>query len=196
MYRPITEDSLFRQVYRKGKRVATHHVVVYALRDWDNKRLRRGDPLRRPFNRVGLTVTKKQGNAVTRSRIRRILRAGYRAVEAEAGSGWLIVLSAREGAADAKSTDIARDLAYAFKKLSLAGTPRASDADKLPRTCVDTAAAGCLSGGAVAQSEKPPQVGGENTAAGDPSDACAQTQKEKIESAEQNTTTEAPQEGV
>ena len=123
------------------------------------------------------------------------MRAGYRAVEAEAGSGWLIVLSAREGAADAKSTDIARDLAYAFKSCH-PGTPRASDADKLPRTCVDTAAADCLSGGAVAQSEKPPQAGSENTAAGDPSDACAQTQKEKIESAEQNTTTEAPQEGV
>lgn len=187
MYRPITEDTLFRHVYRKGKRAATHLVVVYALRDWDNKRLRRGDPLRRPFNRVGLTVTKKQGNAVARSRIRRILRTGYRAAEAEAGSGWLIVLSAREGAADAKSTDIARDLAYAFKKLSLAGTPRTSEAKETPRTHGDLSE----------PSEKTPQTCRDTAAAADlPGNASAPPAKEKIVTAEHDKITEAPQMSV
>ena len=52
-----------------------------------------------------------------RSRVKRILRAGYRAVEPELKTGFLIVISPREGILSAKSTDIERELSRGFSKL-------------------------------------------------------------------------------
>ena len=62
--------------------------------------------------------TPKNG-AVERNRAKRILRAGYRAVEPELKTGWLIVLSPREGIREAKSTDIARELRKGFSRLGI-----------------------------------------------------------------------------
>lgn len=83
--------------------------------------LAKAHPEKKRVNRIGLTVTKKIGGAVVRSRVKRILRAGYRALikTAEIKTGHLIVIVARPAAVDAKSTDIEKDLAYAFEKLGL-----------------------------------------------------------------------------
>ena len=60
-----------------------------------------------------------------RNRVKRILRAGYRAVEPELAVGWLVVLSPREGIAGAKSTDVERELRRGFAKLGLLRQERA-----------------------------------------------------------------------
>ena len=97
------------------------HIVVYVLTDYHASRLARENPLGKRVNRVGLTVSKRLGGAVVRSRVRRILRAAYRQLEAEQNikKGKLIVIAAKEAACSAKSTDIYKDLLYAAKKLSL-----------------------------------------------------------------------------
>ena len=120
-YRAIGENHLYGKAYAKGKKCVAARVVVYVLRDYRAEALRRADPLKRPINRIGLTVTKKLGGAVVRSRVKRILRAGFRAVDTEnsIAKGNLIVIVARSGAVSAKSTDIARDLKYAFRKLGM-----------------------------------------------------------------------------
>ena len=89
--------------------------------DYHASRLARENPLGKRVNRVGLTVSKRLGGAVVRSRVRRILRAAYRQLEAEQNikKGKLIVIAAKEAACSAKSTDIYKDLLYAAKKLSL-----------------------------------------------------------------------------
>lgn len=63
-----------------------------------------------PVGRVGLTVTKRIGNAVTRNRIKRRAREWLRR------HGWVpsgrdVVIVAKEGAAAASSADVGGDLA-------------------------------------------------------------------------------------
>ncbi|MGM9624738.1 MAG: ribonuclease P protein component, partial [Eubacteriales bacterium] len=72
-------------------------------------------------NRIGLTVTKKIGGAVTRSRVKRILREGYRQLDRESPvkTGFLVVLVARDAAVGAKTQEIYADLKYAMRKLGM-----------------------------------------------------------------------------
>ena len=95
--------------------------MVYVLTDYHASRLARENPLGKRVNRIGLTVSKRLGGAVVRSRVRRILRAAYRQLETEQDikKGKLIVIAARDAACKAKSTDIYKDLLFAARKLSL-----------------------------------------------------------------------------
>ncbi len=117
----ISEDHLFRKVYAKGQKVFCRHIAVYVLTDYRASRLARENPQKKRINRVGLTVTKKLGHAVVRTRTRRILRAAYQMLEKEKNvkKGFLVVIVAKEAAIGAKTQDIYKDLSYAFSKLGL-----------------------------------------------------------------------------
>lgn len=120
-YRAIGENHLYMKAYRKGKKIAAKNIVVYVLPDRHASRLKKENPQKKFINRIGLTVTKKIGKAVVRSRVKRVIREGYRLVDKEYGvkKGNLIVLVARDACVKAKSTDLKNDLIFAFKKLEL-----------------------------------------------------------------------------
>ena len=61
-----------------------------------------------PYNRLGITAGKKQGCAVTRNRIKRIVRAAYRLNEAEFPLGYDIVFVGRNDIGEKKTQDIER----------------------------------------------------------------------------------------
>ena len=117
----ITENHLYQKAYAKGKRFVTPAIAVHILPDYKAGKLQKAHPLHLRVNRVGLTVTKKVGGAVVRSRVRRILREAYYQVAKEHNmkTGFLVVLVAREKAKDLKSTELAKDLSYAFKRLEM-----------------------------------------------------------------------------
>lgn len=130
----ITENHLYGKAYAKGKVSKGRYTVVYVLRDLAYGKLLRRDPHRKPFNRVGLTVTKTIGHATVRSRVRRILRAGLAEAEKrKMTEGKLIVICARSAAAGAKSTDIARELTMHFERLGLYLNPQ-KKAEQTPGT--------------------------------------------------------------
>ena len=120
-YRAIVENHLYSKAYRKGKKISTKHVVIYVLPDRHAFRLKKENPAKEYINRIGLTVTKKIGGAVTRSRVKRIIREGYRLTDKEHGikKGNLIVLVAKDTCVNAKSTDLKKDMVYAFEKLGM-----------------------------------------------------------------------------
>ena len=120
-FRAICENHLYSKAYSKGKRAVTRLIAVYVLNDYAAEKLRRAHPQKKRVNRIGLTVTKKLGGAVTRNHTKRILREAYRAVQKEyrIKTGYLVVIAAREAATTAKSTEIARDLTYALGKLNM-----------------------------------------------------------------------------
>ena len=117
----IKENHLYSKAYSKGKRAVTSAVAVYVLPDYAAKRLAKAHPEKKVVNRIGLTTSTKLGGAVVRSRTRRILREGLRALEREKTLkvGYLIVIAARSAAVDLKSNEIKDQLDFAFKKLGM-----------------------------------------------------------------------------
>ena len=123
-YTTIKEHHLYQKAFQKGARFSGRFVSVFVLRDYAARRLMLANPEKRYYNRFGVSVSKKVGGAVQRNRVKRILRAGYRAVELELKTGFLVVLSPRPGILEAKSTDIERELRRGFSRLELfRGTP-------------------------------------------------------------------------
>ena len=120
-YKSITENHLFSKAYAKGKKYVGRLIVVYVLKDYAAERFMRANPKKKYFNRTGISVSKKVGGAVVRSRVRRIIREGYRAAQTERKikTGNLIVIGARSASVNAKSTDIAKEFAAAFDALEL-----------------------------------------------------------------------------
>jgi len=117
----ISENHLYKKVYAKGDKSFCKHIVVYVLTDYHAARLARANPLKTKVNRVGITVSKKLGKAVVRTRVRRIIREAYRLLQKEENikTGKLIVIVGREAAINAKSTDIEKDLRYGLSKLGM-----------------------------------------------------------------------------
>lgn len=118
-YTTLKEHHLYNKTFQRGNRFSGRYLSVFVLRDLAAKRLRKEHPEKRFYNRFGVSVTKKVGGAVQRNRVKRILRAGYRAVESELKKGYLIVISPREGVLQAKSTDVERELRRGFAKLDM-----------------------------------------------------------------------------
>ena len=118
-YTTLKEHHLYNKTFQRGIRFSGKYLSVFVLRDYAAKRLRKENPEKKAYNRIGLSVTKRIGGAVQRSRAKRVLRAGYRAVEPELKTGFLIVISPRDTILSAKSTDIERELRRGFSKLDM-----------------------------------------------------------------------------
>ena len=120
-FRAICENHLYQKAYAKGKRAVTPAVAVYILPDYAAKRLAKENPMKKTVNRIGLTVSTKLGGATTRSRVRRILREGLRAVEKKRPLkvGFLIVIAARSAAVTMKSTEIEEHLRSPLASLQM-----------------------------------------------------------------------------
>ena len=117
----IRENHLYKKVYVKGSKAYGKYTVIYVLKDLKAYKLKTSNPKKEYVNRVGLTVTKKLGGSVVRNRVKRILRAALHEVERNylLRKGNLIVISAREDATGAKSTDIYPEMVKQLSKLSL-----------------------------------------------------------------------------
>ncbi len=117
----VRENHLYQKAYSKGRRFVTPAVAVYVLPDYHRERLRRAHPLKITVNRIGLTVSKKLGGAVVRSRTRRILREAYRELDRQYGikTGHLVILAARDAATTMKSTELATHLERALRHLEM-----------------------------------------------------------------------------
>lgn len=95
----LRENRDFRRVFQRGQSTATQRLVLYWL---DN---------REPTFRVGFSISKKVGNAVTRNRLKRQLRACFLTLadELEANRTDFVVIC-RQSAADATFSDLMSDL--------------------------------------------------------------------------------------
>lgn len=95
---PICRNNDFRRIYARGKSYVSPLVVVYALKN------------RTKNVRVGITTSKKVGNAVQRNRSRRVIREAFRALAPRVRPGFDLLLVARGKTPYVKSTDVRRQL--------------------------------------------------------------------------------------
>jgi ribonuclease P protein component len=98
----------FVTVQRSGKKLHGRHVLALAQPRAESS----------PRGRLGLTVTKKVGNAVVRNRIKRLLREWLRR-NGWVPAGWDMVLVAKDSAArQLHPDDFASDLNRILRQLS------------------------------------------------------------------------------
>ena len=117
----IKENHLYRKTFQRGKRWSGKLVSVYVLKDLAAKKLKKANPRKQYINRIGLSVPKREGGAIERNRVKRIIRAGLQGVERRytLRRGYLIVIAARPGIERQKSQAIESELRYIFTKLEM-----------------------------------------------------------------------------
>ena len=115
----IKEHHLYNKAYKKGRSYVGKLITVYVLRDFTAEKLMRANPEKKYLNRVGLSVSKKLGGAVSRNRAKRLIRAGFDMVKHNLRTGNLIVIGARVAILNKKSTQVAAELETAFRTLGL-----------------------------------------------------------------------------
>lgn len=94
----IVSNRDFLYLYKRGKSVVTRPVVVYYRKNG------------RACNRIGITASKKIGNAVRRNRARRVIRAAYRQLEDKLPAGYDFIFVARSAATAVKSYSVKKAL--------------------------------------------------------------------------------------
>ena len=105
----IKKNFQFRFVYNKGKSLANRLLVMYVVK---NKKYT-------DTNRLGISISKKVGKSVVRSRVTRLIKESYRLSEEDIKQGYDIVVIARVSANGADYKEINKALLSLLKKHDL-----------------------------------------------------------------------------
>ena len=105
----LPRSADFQRVMRRGSRVVTAHFVVFC------------GGARTERSRLGITVSKKVGNAVQRNRVKRLIREVYRArAQGFSRKTDIVVLAKKQASFDElEHLDALSELEHAFEKLGL-----------------------------------------------------------------------------
>ncbi|MCD8089066.1 MAG: ribonuclease P protein component [Clostridiales bacterium] len=79
----LKKNYQFRCVYSRGRSIANKYLIMYVVKNNSDK------------NRLGISVSKKIGNSVVRSRVTRLIREAYRLSEDNIKEGYDIAVIAR-----------------------------------------------------------------------------------------------------
>lgn len=102
-YVPIKENRDFRRIYTRGKSYVNPVLVTYVLKNRSNDL------------RIGITTSKKTGNAVKRNRSRRVIREAFRMMAPNVKPGFDFIFVARGKTPFVKSMDVFRAMTQQFK---------------------------------------------------------------------------------
>lgn len=102
-FMPIKENRDFRRIYARGKSFVSPVLVTYVLKN-------RGKNIR-----IGITTSKKTGNAVKRNRSRRVIREAFRKMAPGIQTGYDFIFVARGRTPFVKSTEVFRAMEQQFK---------------------------------------------------------------------------------
>ena len=103
----IRKNAEFRTVYRRGKSFSNLLLVLYIYRNGKD------------INRCGISVSKKVGKSVTRSRVKRLIMESYRLNNEELKTGFDLVFIARNPSSGKNYKDVESALKNLLKKAGL-----------------------------------------------------------------------------
>ncbi|HAE61736.1 MAG TPA: ribonuclease P protein component [Eubacteriaceae bacterium] len=100
-------NKRFRYIYSKGKSMANRLLVMYYLKNGKDE------------NRVGITVSKKIGNSVTRNRVKRLIKESYRNSSFNDEYGYDIIFIARKGCQESDYKNINSAVNHLLRKFNI-----------------------------------------------------------------------------
>ena len=104
----LNKNGDFRRAYSRGKSFVDPALVTYVTKN------------RAGICRIGITATKKIGNAVTRNRSKRVIRAAYSGLKDSVKSGgYDLVFVARSRTAKMKSYEVEQVMLRHLRKSGL-----------------------------------------------------------------------------
>ena len=120
-FHAIKENHLYVKAYRLGKKYVGECIILYVLKDKHASLLKKQNPEKKYYNRIGISVSKKYGGAVERNRVKRIIREAMRQVERDMPlkQGFLVVICPRSAANGKKTLDIYKDLRKGVRRTEL-----------------------------------------------------------------------------
>ena len=110
----LRKNNEFKLVYRRGKSLANSLLVLYIFNNRKNK-----DQNNLPYNKVGISVSKKVGNSVVRSRSKRLITESYRLNEKDLKTGYDFVFVARTAIKDKSYFEVEDAMKKLFIKAGL-----------------------------------------------------------------------------
>lgn len=99
----IKKNAEFQEIFKKGKSFANRQFVVYCLGKEED------------YYRVGLSVSKKVGNAVVRNRIKRYIRQTFLEIHDQVYSKMDYIIIARNPAAKLDFHETKKSLEHVLK---------------------------------------------------------------------------------
>lgn len=99
----IKKDKDFKYIYSKGKSFANKKLVIYYIKNNENKL------------KIGISISKKVGKAVTRNHLRRLIKENLRHIN-KIKTGYSIILLARVGADDLNYGMMKSSIIHLLKK--------------------------------------------------------------------------------
>jgi ribonuclease P protein component len=100
----VKKNKEFQEAFQKGKSFANRQFVVYSLPKEGQEDFR-----------IGLSVSKKVGNAVTRNQIKRYIRQAVFELSDQIVPGNDYVIIARKPSADMDFFEVKKSLTHVFK---------------------------------------------------------------------------------
>lgn len=118
----LKKNVEFRIVYRRGKSIANDLLVLYVYKNKKNK-----DSNSNIYNKVGISVSKKVGNSVVRSRVKRLITESYRLNEVNLIKGNDFIFVARTKVKDKSYHDVVKSMDNLFKRAGLYNNEKIND---------------------------------------------------------------------
>lgn len=115
----IKKNDDFQTVFKQGKSFANRQFVVYMYKNEQQV----------PF-RIGLSVSKKLGNAVVRNRVKRCIRQSFTELKEEIKPGWDFIVIARKPAVSMSCPEVKGSLMHVLKLAKALQTPAFPRSDK------------------------------------------------------------------
>jgi ribonuclease P protein component len=104
----IKKNKDFQKVFQKGKSMANRQFVIYMLDQPDIKDFR-----------IGLSVSKKIGNAVTRNKVKRLIRQVFLEEKDNIAKGKDYIIIARKPSAQMNYHEVKKSLVHLFIKMNI-----------------------------------------------------------------------------
>lgn len=104
----IKKNSDFQRVFKQGKSTANRQFVIYILKKRGQKNFR-----------IGLSVSKQIGNAVTRNRIKRLVRETFQQLKRDLPVEYDFVIIARKPTATMDFYEVKQSIIHILKLAKL-----------------------------------------------------------------------------